>query len=93
VYVLELRESGKRFFHIRRTAGVVSGEIEGRSTGNDDGQTLVGVFCQLLYACYSQCVVAADDKCFESLTGGGESPIGNVGFGLGNEVIWTEILV
>jgi hypothetical protein len=54
---------------------------------------LVGVFCQLLYACYSQCVVAADDKCFESLTGGGESPIGNVGFGLGNEVIWTEILV
>ena len=54
---------------------------------------MVGVFCQLLYACYSQTVVAADDKCFESLTGGGESPIGNIGFGFDNEVVWAEILV
>jgi hypothetical protein len=93
VYVLELRESGKRFFHIRRAASVVSGKIEGRPAGDDDGQALVGVFCQLLYACYSQSVVAADDKCFESLTGGGESPIGNIGFGFDNEVVWAEILV
>ena len=93
MHVLEGCESCKCFFYIRRATGVVTREIEGCSAGDDDGQALVGVFCKLLYTCHSQCVVATEDKSLEGLTGGRESPVRNIGFGLRDEVVWAEVLV